>query len=180
MSISTYSHTHPPKTNTYANPTSVSLLVKKLPVSHLQQWLLSSWLHRAWSCAETGWWIWPALAAHHPKATVCRWWQIHLGKKGPALAFLSALKREKQLMSCFPVHKSTQTIWALIRFGLEHGTVPVVKIFFWPSTETYSWSAHLKTLSPIKNSAVMNKSHALKDSSCRMLLPYLESLFSSQ
>lgn len=146
MSISTHSHTHAPKTHTYTNPTSVPTAGEQRPVGHLQQWVLPTWLHRARSCAgkETGWWIGPALAAHHPKATVCRWWQIHPGKKGPALTFLSALKREKQLMSCFPVHMNTQTIWALIRFGLEHGTVPVVQIFFWTSRETYSWSAPLE------------------------------------
>lgn len=148
MPIPTYGHTHVPETHTYTNPTSVPTAGEKRPVGHRQQWPLPAWLCRARSCVgkETGWWMWPALAAHHPKATVSRWWQIHLGKKGPALTFLSALKREKQLMSCFPVHMNIQTIWALMRFGLEHGTVPVVQIFFWTSRETYSWSAPLEDI----------------------------------
>lgn len=146
VGIHIYTHTHtPPAKHTYTHPYLCSHCWHKTTCSSPIRITTASLAAQSSARKETGWWIWAALAAqHHPMAIAYRWWQIHLGKKGLALTFLIYTEKRETFDLVFSyLHMNIQTIWALIKFGLEHGTVSTVKILFWISREPSGWSAPL-------------------------------------
>lgn len=156
-----YTHTPPQHTQRHT-PTSVPATGIRPPVAHLYPLLLPRWLHRA------------PLGRRLADGSDQRWlhitrWQQHTAdgkfswaRKALLSLFLSTLKREKGLISCFPIPTLTSKQsepQSSLGWSME-----VDLRLKYPSVSPESLLIDLppfKTLSHIKTLDTMNKSHVL-------------------